>query len=472
MNKVLGFLLMMGVAHSITQSAMASELVDTALTNQSNNTSSIDAQITTADLQDAKSNELDTSNIELVEHALYSSVVLKNIDAIRELLPIYRQNSTDDKVSQLLIKASEATLATNQNDYKKSIRLYREILADYPTLMDIRFTLAQLLYNDQQNEAAKDQFVRLRADERVSESDKQVIDAYLTALNKKSEWQFGGSLGYAYDPNVNDIPKQTQIRMNGGVWTFPKKESARGVQYRLSAQKSINLKDNFYLSPQALIWGKSYYTNHDYDEIAAKISLEGGLKDTRRELNITPYFQRRFVAKESYNQEHGMVVDGSYWLTPEHQLSLSGKLGKETYTKRLRDLSSGTVYEVNVSHLWLAKSNQYFSAGIGYGQKDAQDPSRAYHKSTLHGSWTQEWQGGLSSSLSLAVSKSRYQGKDIVGIKRKDAIYDVNVGLWHKNIHFWGITPRLILSYSDTHSNHPFHEIAKSNAYIQFGKKF
>lgn len=420
--------------------------------------------------------DLDINDPQLVEHALYSSVVLQNIEAVAVLLPIYRQNNHqnngNDKASRLLIKASQALLASSQDDYKTSIRLYREILSDHPSLMDIRFRLAQLLYADQQNEAAKDQFLKLRADERTLAQDKEVLDAYLTALNQKSAWSFGGSLGYAYDPNANDIPKKSQIQMNGGTWTFPKKESAKGIQYRAYVQKSVNIKDNFYLTPHATIWGKSYYSNHDYDETAIKVSLEAGIKDTKTEIGLSPYFQRRFTNKESYNQEYGLTSENAYWLTPNYQLSVSGKIGKESYEKRLKNLSSGQIYEVNLSSLWLANANRYFGAGIGYGQKDAKDPARAYHRQSAYVSWTQDWQGGLSSSATLSLTQSRYQGKDLVGIKRSDKEYGISLSLWHKNLYFLGITPRLTLSYNDTHSNHPFYEIAKSNAYIQFGKKF
>lgn len=416
--------------------------------------------------------QLDINNFELVEHALYSSVVLQNIPAIKELLPIYQQKSSDDKTSRLLIKTSQALLAKTNQDIKQSIRLYREVLAENPNLLDIRFTLAELLYQDQQNEAAKDQFLRLRGDERASEQDKQVLDAYLTAINKKSEWVVGGNVGYAYDPNANDIPKKSSIKMNGGTWTFPAKEVAKGIQYRAFAQKSINLKDNLYLVPYASLSGKSYYTNHQYDDTTAKLSLELALKDTQKELGVSPYAQKRYSGGEPYNQEVGVSFDGSYWFTPKHQSSLSAKIGNQQYEKRLKELNSGNVYEVNGSHLWLMSPNQYVSMGLGYGQKNAQDPSRAYKKTTLTASWTKDWQGGLSTNLTASVGKSHYQGKDIVGIQRQDTVYDTSMSVWHKNIHFWGITPRLTVSYSDTHSNHPFYEIAKSNAYVQFSKKF
>ena len=59
----------------------------------------------------------------------------------------------------------------------------------------------------------------------------------------------------------------------------------------------------------------------------------------------------------------------------------------------------------------------------------------------------QEWPLGISSRLSVAYARRTYQGVDLFGIRQKNKEYQTNVTLWHRNVYFWGITPKLTWSY-------------------------
>lgn len=417
--------------------------------------------------------ELDINNAELVENALYSSLVLQNTPAVEKLLPIYQKNhNKSDKTARLLIHMSEALLAEQRQAYKTSIRLYREVLAEYPAMLDVRMRLAEILFFDQQNEAAKDQLLRLRSENSLTDSDKIGLDKYIQAINQRTTWEVSGGAGLICDPNINNAPKQTSIDMNGGTWTLPEAESAKGVSYRVNLNKSLNLKNNYYGEFQSSLSGKSYWSSDDYDDINAKIGLGVSYKDTNTELSLIPYYQRRWAGGDIYTKETGIVLDWSHWLSNRHQLVLSSKAGKESYYGRLKNYNTGNLAEITGTYVFVNNARQYWTAGLGYSQKDSKDDSRAYHRNTLYGSWTQDWQKGLSTNVSLAISKSTYKAADIVGITRKDTEYNTNLSVWHRNVHFAGITPRLSFVHHRNDSNHPFYDVNKSNVFIQFNKKF
>ena len=53
-----------------------------------------------------------------------------------------------------------------------------------------------------------------------------------------------------------------------------------------------------------------------------------------------------------------------------------------------------------------------------------------------------------------------------------DNEYNANLALWHRNIHFFGITPRIVFSYSKIDSNNKFYSYDTSKVYLDFSRSF
>ncbi|MBZ5718219.1 surface lipoprotein assembly modifier [Haemophilus influenzae] len=49
---------------------------------------------------------------------------------------------------------------------------------------------------------------------------------------------------------------------------------------------------------------------------------------------------------------------------------------------------------------------------------------------------------------------------------------NTSLSLWHRALHFKGITPRLTLSHRETRSNDVFNEYEKNRAFVEFNKTF
>ena len=411
------------------------------------------------------------TNPQLLEHALYSSVVLGNLPAVQKLLPLYQQSQkTPDQTATLLINMSQALLAKTSGDNKTAIRLYREVLSGYPQMNDVRLMLAQTLFDDHQNEAAKDQFIRLRGENELSPNEQSLIAQYLTALDKRSTWDFSGGITYLYDPNINDAPDKRTAQLNGGTWTFSEPESAQGIGYYTGADKDWNIKNNYLLRFESALNGKNYWTNHDYDDITAQIKLGVAYKDARHDAALLPYHQKRWYAGESYTQETGVRGEWARWQTPKHRISLASEIGKERYAQNKR--LDGTVATGSATWLFINNARQYWTLGSDISHKGASDKSRAYNRYALRGSWTQEWNQGISTSLSLNIGKRYYQAPDIINIQRKETEYSTHLSIWSRKVHFAGVTPRLTVSYRTTSGNHPAYEYSKFGSFIQLNKQF
>lgn len=475
------FLAMISLAMSrlaFAQDVAINELVKVAPTDDYNLTKLPDVPAPPSPAQKDSADELPSISSDellnqpkLLEHALYSSIVLGNVEAVKKLLPLYQSlPNVNDKTGTLLITMSQALLAQSDGDNKTAIKKYREVLSEFPKMADVRFVLAKLLFDDRQFEASKDQFVRLRGDESVSDGQKALIERYLAQLDKVGGWQFGGGAGFAYDPNVGNAPSKRQIPLNGGVWTFSEPEKAYGVAYSLTASRDFNVKDNYYLKIDGGVNGKSYWSNHEHDDTNARLDVGAVYKNANTEWAVLPYHSARWLAGEPYSQESGVRGEYAHWLNANHQLLGAVEVGRERYDKT--PALTGTVANGSLTWLFIHNARQYFSVGADYAYKDAKDKARAYDRYGVRASWTKEWQKGVSSQLGLDVGRRDYGAKDLFGIKRSETEYTGRLSLWHRKVHFWGITPRLTMTYRISDGNHPVYEYKKGNAFVQFNKTF
>ena len=84
----------------------------------------------------------------------------------------------------------------------------------------------------------------------------------------------------------------------------------------------------------------------------------------------------------------------------------------------------------------------------------------------------QEWGWGISTRISLAYARRTYKGADLFNIRQKNNEYQSAVTLWHRDLYFWGITPKITWSYQRVSSNHPFYSYDKNRIFLEMGKTF
>ena len=101
-------------------------------------------------------------NPELLSWAMYSAVVSNNIAGIRVILPIYLKQAQQDK---MLVLYAQGILAQADGRVKEAVSYYRRLIAVQPDAPAFRLRLAAALFEDKQNEAAADQFDRLKTED-------------------------------------------------------------------------------------------------------------------------------------------------------------------------------------------------------------------------------------------------------------------------------------------------------------------
>ncbi|PID66543.1 MAG: hypothetical protein CR975_02275 [Gammaproteobacteria bacterium] len=411
-----------------------------------------------------------------MEEILSDLIRTENAERLALLLPAYQ---TVPGYDPSVIEWGNAIIAEQKGDMTTAIKLYRKINAALPKVILLRFHLSRALYRDKQYEAAKFEFEKLRTEE-ISNSDKEAIDDYIKEINEKDNWTFNGSLNYVSDPNVNNSSKKgTKMRLGNGVLTSPGPETARGFSYALSADKKWTQNNGRFVALHLGTNGLYYLNNKGYNELNTDIGIGAGLGTARFDVEVGPYLQNRLYASNDngklsqYSKNIGLRADMSYWITPQWRYQTLAKLSKDKYIKRYNRLDGGN-HQWSNTLLYLANPEQYWYTGLDYGIKKAQEDFDSYQRLGLRFGWGQVWKNGLSSNLSVGFGQKKYAGADPLfgSTKRQDKEMDVGLSLWHRNIHFKGITPRLTWQYHLTNSNQKLFDYDKHNFFVEFRKEF
>lgn len=420
--------------------------------------------------------ELEASK-ELTEKWLNLAIYQDNVALIEKLLPIYANFVDKDYILQLF---AQAQLQRSQGKYQSAVNFYREILAQRPELNPVRVELAITLFENQQNDVAQQQFELARSQPDLPLKVQQQIDQYLTALNKRNEWQVSASMTYLRDKNVNnaspelyiDNPYLAKLRKNDSM--LPQK--AEGFAYQLGIAKDFNLVNQHYLHFENSLYGKFYWDNQKFNDIINRTYLGYAYKSAVQKIQLLPFYQRRWYGEHRYSQSHGARLEYNYWFTPKWQLSSALEYSKKRY-RNDESLNGDNRYLSNTL-LWQSSPNQYWYLGWDINHEKTKVRQYSYHQNSLRLGWGRAWQWGISSRISLSASRKHYQAPAKIGaipLKkiRQDKIYQASLILWKRDWHLWEITPKLQLRWYKQQSNLPsLYSYSDKNVNLLFEKQF
>lgn len=411
---------------------------------------------------------------DLVLRALQPALMQGNAETLKVIFPIYEQ-LPHQYHHPILTKWSQAILARADNDYRQAIRLYREILAEQADNQVARLQLAVALFGNNEMEAAEDQFKKLRAEPLPAEIN-ELIDGYLTAITRKDRWTFSGGLTYLNDPNINNAPKAGTTY---GNWSAPKRESAEGVGFNLNIGKKWSWGNGFYNELRLNSNGKYYWDNRKYNEVSARGSLGLGFQNAKTDIEILPFMEQTLYAGGSrqsdtlkrFSKSGGATLEIQHWLSPQWQLNSNYEYAEQRYTTRKH--LNGNSHFVSLGVVYLANAKRSFFANVNYQRTATRDRDDSYFRRGMTLGWQQEWDWGLSTRLSASVAQKRYKGPmPIFQITQRNKEYGVQAAIWHRAVHYWGITPRLTYSFNKTKSNHVFYSYDKHRVFLDFSKSF
>ena len=408
---------------------------------------------------------------DLIVRGLITAVSQNNGEAVQLLLPLYQNLSKQDP---FLLEWANAINAREERRFSEAVTRYRTLFSQGSTILPLRYQLAQALFLNNDNEAAKDQFQKLRA-EQVSPESIVMIDQYLSALNRRDQWKFRGGLSFLNESNINNAPKaSTRI----GNWNAWERESATGFSYFAEAEKKWSLLHNYFTQFSIEGSGKYYWDNKKYNEFNGRVGAGVGYQTARFEISLMPFIERRWYAGGSsgnesmkqYSKNSGARLDLTYWLNEKWQISTALEYGEQRYNTRKHLNGNNYLWSNTLSYF--PKSGQFWFIGADYNRENTRDEDNAYQRKNLRLGWVQEWGWGISTRISFAYARRTYKGADLFNIRQKNNEYQSAVTLWHRDLYFWGITPKITWSYQRVSSNHPFYSYDKNRIFLEMGKTF
>ncbi|HCL5325756.1 TPA: DUF560 domain-containing protein [Salmonella enterica] len=377
-------------------------------------------------------------------------------------------------IDPLFLDWANAVLEYQNKNYTQSVRYYRKIISARPDWYSARLQLATVLYLNKDIHSAEEQLRKLRS-ENVSEEAAGLIDGFIARVQKADHCSFRGGLTYLNEKNINNVPPSS--RTIGG-WKSEKPQSGKGMMYWGEAEKRFSLPDNFFVITQLAAAGKIYWNNHAYDELDGSIGAGMGYRNVNTMVQFIPFYEKSYYGGgqtsdgglQSYSDTIGIKMETELQLSPRWRLYSDLKLGKNEYKKK--NYLDGHRYSLNETLIYFPSSRQYISAGLGYSMLRTKEKDSSFDKTTFRTGWMYEWNGGISTLLQAAYGYKTYLDGDFWGIKQINHEYSTSVTVWHRDIYFWGITPKVTWSYQRIDSNHPFHDTERNRLFLSFSKYF
>lgn len=414
------------------------------------------------------------STEELTEQ-LKQAIYQENSGEISSILYQYQQQASQDP---LLLLYAEAKLATLRQDFATAISIYRKMLSQQPNLNSIRMELAKVLFADRQDQAARVQFDKVKSAENLPASAYQQIDRYLEALNLRNRWQIEGSISYLNTNNVENVSSSQEIENTGFIKNakmLPQK--ARGFAYNASLSRDFNLTGSHYAIFSNETYGKSYWNNHQFDDIANRTFIGYAYKKNEATLRVRPFYEKRWYGGRAFHWSNGVELSYGFWLSPNWQIHSSVSYEKRRFFQP--NPQAGQIKTASLALLWYRNPQQFFYLGSTFSREALQEKQYSSDIKNLRIGWWQEYPWGISTKLNLSFSQRQFKAPAILGgilpldKVRKDHLYSVSAQVWKRDWHLWGITPKLHFEWRKQQSNlATLYSYQMKNATLIFEKSF
>lgn len=427
---------------------------------------------------DATQKTLHVTNAQLAEQPELAMALLDQ--AVREgqwpmvsaILPVYAASPNPDPT---LVHFAKAGLARSQGQYQEAIAHYRAILSTHPDFAAVRLDLARAMYENHQYDAAGYQFRRV-LQSNPPDNIQHVIAQYLERIQKGNGLTGSLSVSYLNDSNVNNASSSKTIRVGDRIFirnkdSFPQR--GEGMWFSGSLQKDVQLYDQHGLRFLGTVNGKSYWNNHDFDDITSRAYAGYQWRNFRQQFALLPFYEKRWYGTEAYSSGPGVRTEYSYLLSPTWQVSQALEYQKLDYDDDdygfLRGHNRYT--STTLSHAFSDRVSAF--AGFDFLDQQTVTRSESNHRVGVRSGVQVDLPWQISFAASTAFAKRNYQAdSDIFSTRRKDDEQLYNLSLWHRSLYFFGVMPKLNFTYKRVDSNIDFYDYRQRNITLSVDKNF
>lgn len=331
--------------------------------------------------------------------------------------------------------------------------------------------LAQQSFFNYRNREARNAFQAVQNQANLANEEREIVEQYLSVIDKRENWQFSGRVNYAYDKNVNKTSSDHHIEDTGfikGEGMLPQK--AHGFAYSAEVEKNWNLNSSHNLHFANEISGKSYWDNHDYDELNNRTYLGYAFQNAQYRWAIRPFYERQWFSNHRYHWANGVRMEYRQAFAKNWQISTAWEFSQPRYFNRQE--RNGTIKLASVTLVYAFSEKGYFYLGTDFIREQTREKQYSNDLESLRAGWKQTWGYSISTQLNGSISQRQY--KDFASLGgilplnaiRRDKIYTANLTLWKNNWHWYGFTPKVQWKWKRQSSNIPS-MFSYSDSYVQ-----
>lgn len=332
-------------------------------------------------------------------------------------------------------------------DYESAVHRYHRILISEPKAVRVRLELgrAYFLAGDYAN--AERQFLFARAG-RLPPAVLRNIDKYLSAIRSLKTFAYNVSLSIASDTNINAGPATDAISLYGLPFQLSqsaKANSGIGVAIDGSVEWALRLNRDLKWRTGAQLH-RAQYSQTQFDDMTIGIFTGPHVTLKKWDFNVLGNFARRWYGDHVYADVVGAGADATYYITPRLGIGAGLNLLHIGYSQN--SLQTGLGGNVFGSFFYTPTTASIIRGSMAAGYQDARVSSFASRNRQFSLSYTREFKGGLTLTLTPAYTHIAYEAPLAAFNKtRVDDQFTGQLVLLHRRLDWHGFTPRIIYTY-------------------------
>ncbi|ULJ68404.1 surface lipoprotein assembly modifier [Wielerella bovis] len=410
---------------------------------------------------------------DLLVRALMAALLQGNGENTFLLLPHYQKLPEHLQDSVINIWA-QALIARWRGEHTKAVRLYRQVLAQKSDWLVLRLQTAAALLSNKEWEAAEAQFRKIQSESQLPSELASEIEQVLAHIKQQSHWQLNGGATFVNDKNINNAPKKTDL---GNGWRGEEAESGQGLSVSMDIDKKWFWQNGLFNEWRLDGSSKFYWNNKRFNEANARVSFGIGHQNANASIAVLPFFEQMWYAGGSKNDENlqrfsngrGIALEASRTFNSRWQANLYAETVQNRY--RTRKHLNGNAHFISLTAAYQHNPSQAWFAGISFNRNNAHDGDDSFIRKSFRVGWLQEWQL-FSTRLSASYGWKNYRATGLFNTIQYNRELGIQASVWHRAVHWQGLTPRLTWSYARTNSNIPLFNYNKQRLFVEVNKQF
>ncbi|XXQ67870.1 surface lipoprotein assembly modifier [Neisseriaceae bacterium B1] len=411
---------------------------------------------------------------DLIVRAMMAALLQGNGENTAMLLPHY-QRLPENLREPALDTWAQALVARWQGNHGQAVRLYRKVLAEKPDWSVLRLQTATALLSNKEWEAAEDQFRKVQSENQLPLQLANEIEQVVAHIKQLSRWQFSGSTTFINDKNINNAPQNPDL---GNGWRAEEAQSGQGLAINLSATKKWFWQNALFHELRLDGNSKYYWNNKRFNETNIRTSLGIGYQNATNSLALSPFFEQMWYAGggkndstlQRFSQGRGIALEASHTFNPKWQSSLYAETVQNRY--RTRKHLNGNAHFFSLTASYQHNPKQAWFIGAHFNRSNARDGDDSFVRKGIRAGWLQEWSKGLATQMSVSYGKKTYRAPGFFNTVQVNHEWGVQNSIWHRALHWQGLTPRLTWSYNKNRSNIKLYNYEKHRIFLEVRKQF